>query len=501
MGMRLILPPVLFVMALFILRLHLWLRDAWRTRFAAQTGRLLQITGGVIFGLGGVAISVLAIIGMTTDFGMRGSDNEFEMIVALSVYLAVPLTIAGFLVVLLGGRIGRGLSVADSALLEGLRIMGWILFALAFISILPIWALVLVPVPLSMLFLMIRGNQNFERQRQLMSLIKISIQNLHPLPDEIAAFARGRGGQYRRQLTTLEQRLREGNPLPNALARVPGLFPQETIDTIQLAAASHSLDAALPRAALLQEARLQKRSAQKMRFANVANLLLSYLLVIGLVVGFLMYWIIPKYKAIFDGFGMYLPMSTVTLIHASDWLTNYFWLFFLIAIGFIFWSIGSFQRRIFSWLPDSFLAAGRFLNPRGISQALLDQLTLMTANAIPISSGLQTLAKSRSYAGVSQRILDVARETEQGGDTWDALRRNRLITTAECSLLQAAQNVGNLPWTLEFIANSIEQRTMSRLELLRITLHTCSLLLIGGIVAWISIGFFSPLLSMLKGLS
>ena len=264
------------------------------------------------------------------------------------------------------------------------------------------------------------------------------------------------------------------------------------------------MDKALPQAALLQEARLQKRNVQRMRFADIVNLVMSYLLIISLVCSFLMYWIVPKYKAIFDGFGMALPVSTISLIRMSDFFVDYAVLIMFplmgLMFGVVFW-ISGYQRGPFRWLPNSLLAFGRSLNPRGVTQRLLDQLMLITSHGIPIPAGLKSLAAAPSYLGVKQRLLDVAQDAEQGNDIWEALRRNRLLTTAECGLLQAAQKLKNLPWTLQFIADGLERRSLSRLELFRISLHTICLLSIGLVVGWFAIGFFEPLLQMLKGLS
>ena len=130
MGIRLFLAPIIFFLALVVLRMHVWLRDAWRTRSPQQTGKRLQVTGGILFGAGGVGLSLLALA-IATSFNW----DHLDFMIAMTVYLWLPMTVTGVLVVFLGGRIGRGVSVADDALLDGLRISGWVLLGLAVMSV------------------------------------------------------------------------------------------------------------------------------------------------------------------------------------------------------------------------------------------------------------------------------------------------------------------------------------------------------------------------------
>ena len=53
------------------------------------------------------------------------------------------------------------------------------------------------------------------------------------------------------------------------------------------------------------------------------------------IVTFIMIWIIPKFKAIFEGFEVKLPAITEYLIKASDWVASYWYL--LPAVPFSLW--------------------------------------------------------------------------------------------------------------------------------------------------------------------
>src|SRR5690606_16478289 len=53
------------------------------------------------------------------------------------------------------------------------------------------------------------------------------------------------------------------------------------------------------------------------------------------IVGFIMYYIIPKFKEIFLDFGVELPAITEVLINLSDWVVNYWYLIPVIPISML----------------------------------------------------------------------------------------------------------------------------------------------------------------------
>ena len=59
------------------------------------------------------------------------------------------------------------------------------------------------------------------------------------------------------------------------------------------------------------------------------------ILVACMIVGFILYFIIPKFEAIFKDFGVPLPRMTIILIEASHFLIKYFYIVFLTP--FLIW--------------------------------------------------------------------------------------------------------------------------------------------------------------------
>ena len=96
---------------------------------------------------------------------------------------------------------------------------------------------------------------------------------------------------------------------------------------------------------------------------------------------------------------------------------------------------------------------------------------------------------------VDQNKVDALKRGEDG---WQVMQRERFITAHECSLLQAAQRAGNLPWVLKQLAESIERRFDYRLGQLGETLQPVFVLCVGVTVLLICVSIFFPFIQLVR---
>jgi protein transport protein HofC len=90
----------------------------------------------------------------------------------------------------------------------------------------------------------------------------------------------------------------------------------------------------------------------------------------------------------------------------------------------------------------------------------------------------------------------------QLGLPWqDSLRALGFISRYDAAVLHAAERAGNLAWALTDVADSSERRQTLRQRLLVNVLFPLLVLLMGGVVFFIVIGLFLPLVSLIQGLA
>ena len=88
-----------------------------------------------------------------------------------------------------------------------------------------------------------------------------------------------------------------------------------------------------------------------------------------------------------------------------------------------------------------------------------------------------------------------------GGDWCESLRRHGLIRQPELAILQAAQRVGNLPWALTEMADSVRRRLAYRVQAVAQLLFPPIVILMGLVVMFIVVALFLPLISLISKLA
>ena len=88
-----------------------------------------------------------------------------------------------------------------------------------------------------------------------------------------------------------------------------------------------------------------------------------------------------------------------------------------------------------------------------------------------------------------------------GGDWCESLRNHGLIRQPEFAILQAAQRVGNLPWALKEMADSVRRRLGYRIQAVVQMLFPPIVVLMGLVVMFIVVALFLPVIALIMKLA
>jgi len=347
--------------------------------------------------------------------------------------------------------------------------------------------------PFPGLFVVLFGRYTRMRQVSLLWVIAAAVERQLPLAPLVDAFSDDTRGPWQSRIRDLAHLLRTGTPLPAALDAIPGVVPRSAILAAHVGAESGTLGAALR-----AEATALSEHDDLWAFSLRVNLVyfLAIILVCMSVVGFIAYYIVPKFIAIFQDFGVELPPMTVALIHASNWLAAYFfllppavllllWIPFFMSAGQLM-SVGGPFSRVF----------GRFSVP-----GILRNLSVVIAAGRPLTSATATLAAFHPIGSVRRRLLRIDGEIENGAECWASMRKAGFLTQSQVAVLQAAQRAGNLAWALRLLADRVEKRIEYRIRALLEFVRPILLLCLGAVIGFVVIAMFMPLLKLLNDLS
>lgn len=344
-------------------------------------------------------------------------------------------------------------------------------------------------------------NARRARQGTLLWLLAVALERGLPLADEVDALAEACTGRWRERLRALARWLHSGIPLAEAIERTPGLVPHSAIVSMKVGSECARLDTAVRDAAVRYVARQQHRRFSALSTAGVYFYLWGLLTVGTSIVAFVMYFIIPKFKKIFDDFGTELPATTEQLIRVSDAVVSYggpflLPLWCLPGVAFCYVAVGYWKGWDEADLPGPLTRLTRF-----DTVVILRNLTHAVAANRPLVDGLDLIRRSWRQPRVQERLGRVVSNCQAGIDCWAALRQQGFLTSSEVGLLEAAQRVGNLEWTLCELANSIQSRRRYRWQVFCEVVQPLSVLLLGLIAGFVVIGLFLPLIELVDRLS
>lgn len=343
-----------------------------------------------------------------------------------------------------------------------------------------------------------RANQK-ANQAELLWLLATAVKASRPLADEVEAYAAGTRGWRRRRLFVLADGLRDGNTL-SEIAVPQGLLPTSVTMQLHAGVETQTLPAALIDAA--QRMIRELNDEQSTTPGSTALVIPTVLIPITvLIVGFVMYYIIPKFKRIFDDFGTELPGLTITLIQLSDLFVNYWYLaaaplFYLCLFGCAVYIITIKS----GWQAAYQMTVGRVFM-RCHTPDILRALSQSVALGVPITRALAPISRYARPYSLRRRISRVISAIEHGTPGWRALHSAGVLTFYETAALESAERVGNLPWALESIASSLERRLSFRIRVLLEFLGPLLIVAIALVIGMIVIAIFLPLIKLLNDLS
>jgi protein transport protein HofC len=378
-----------------------------------------------------------------------------------------------------------------------------LMYLVAIVAVL-LWLRILVIVILSsVVFLfatvmsigVIVARRRSARQDALLSVLAIAAEKEMPLAPAVLAFADQYSGGSHRRIMELAAQLNGGAMLPEALERVPRVVSRDGVLLAWVGQAAGTLPKALRVAAASRVSYLSIWTAIAARVTYILALLLA----MQTITAFMMYFIMPKFEAIFKDFSLPLPSLTVWLIDASHFIIKYGAPLLLVPLA---------ELVLLFVVPLSFLSWGNFTVPlldhllgRRHTALILRALSLVVDGQKPVSLGLATLASHYPAWRIRWRLVSVESDVRQGVDWIQALWRHGLIRATDAEVLASAAAVGNLGWVLSELAETAERRLAMRSQAVIQTLFPLVVVMLGMMVFFLCVAYFIPLVLLIGRLT
>lgn len=307
-------------------------------------------------------------------------------------------------------------------------------------------------------------------------------------------------GPLKNSLNGVIEDIEGGSTLSEAMSKQPKAFDNLYVNMVKAGEAGGALEIILQRLAEFKErAQSLKRKVQGAMIYPVAVITVA-----TLIVGFIMYYIIPKFKKIFDDFGTELPGITKMLINMSDIVVNYFYLAPAIPLG-LFLIVKIIKKNktgayIIDKLSLKIPLLGKIIEKTVVARTCRTLGTLI-ASGVPILEGL-IIARDTAGNAVFYRAFDnIYAAIREGESMAVPLREARIVDDMVVNMVDVGEETGALDVMLYKVADVYDEEVSVLVEGLVNLLEPLMVVILGLIVGFIVIALFMPLIKLLNDLS
>lgn len=330
--------------------------------------------------------------------------------------------------------------------------------------------------------------------RQLATLVKAGmplLRALRTVSDQLET------GPLRDVFLQVTRDVEAGVRLSEALARAPRWFPPFYVNMVRAGEVGGLLDEILLRLAELLEKQRRLRDRVKGALMYPAFVLVA---ATGILV-ILMVFVVPTFIGMFSELGSALPLPTQILVITANACRAWWWLVLLGAAG-----LGLLLRLMIQTPPGRrLLDQATFHAP--VIGPLVQQLLIarfartlgtLLASGVPILGALETVRATVTNVVIDDALEDVLRSLKVGESLARPMELSGVFPPLVSRMVALGEETGQLDKMLVQVASSYEEQVEVMLGGLTQLLEPLLIVLVGGIVGFIVIAMFLPLLSLTK---
>jgi len=296
-------------------------------------------------------------------------------------------------------------------------------------------------------------------------------------------------------LSDIANKVNEGTPFAEALARYPDVFMPLYINMVRAGEASGSLETVLLRVAGFMEQQEELRG--KVQSAMIYPVAMA--VVSGGVVTLLMVNVVPQITSMFDDMEAKLPWNTKLLIFASDVIGNFWYLILAAFVGLYFlfrrWRSSEAGRQLGDRIALEVPVVGDLVRKVAIAR-FARTLSTMLASGVQL---LQALDIVRSLLGnvILEGVVATARDNiREGEGISPALKRSGEFPPLVTHMIAVGERSGQLEAMLNDVANAYDREVSVAIGRMTTLLEPLMIVVMGGSVGFIIFSIMQPIMML-----
>jgi type IV pilus assembly protein PilC len=288
-----------------------------------------------------------------------------------------------------------------------------------------------------------------------------------------------------------------GAALADAMKKHPKTFDSLFCNMIAAGEAGGILDTILKRLAVYIEKSVKLKGEVKSAMIYPV----AVIVIATIVVGAILWKVIPTFAVLFAGLGAELPLPTRIVIALSNGLVAYGWIL-IVGLGLTGWGIKTYYgtergRRVL----DAFLLKtpilGNILRKVSVARFCRTLSTLM-ASGVPILDGLDITARTAGNAIIEDAIQVTRTSIERGETISGPLRETGVFPSMVVQMINVGETTGALDAMLSKIADFYEEEVDTAVAGLLTLMEPVMIAILGVVVGGIVIAMYLPIFDLIS---
>ncbi len=290
-----------------------------------------------------------------------------------------------------------------------------------------------------------------------------------------------------------------GSSLTEALSKHPRIFSNLFINMIRSAEMGGILDQVLARLATFLEKEQETRNKVKSAMTYPAVVFtFAMLMLFGLL-----FFVLPKFKVIFDTMGLKLPLTTKLMLNFSDYFKQYWYVAAVLLIVSVI-AVKLFARTekgryAIDAMKLKFPIFGDLIMKTSVARFARTFGTLISSG-VPVLRALEIVGDTAGNRVITDTIVRARNSIKEGDRISAPLFGSKVFPVMVTQMIAVGEETGRLDAMLVKVANFYDEEVDATLKALTSLIEPLMIVGLGMIVGFIAVSVISPIYSLVGSL-
>src|SRR5262245_12478502 len=310
-----------------------------------------------------------------------------------------------------------------------------------------------------------------------------------------------RPGPFKDVLGDLVEDVSSGTPLSEAMEKHGRAFDRLYAAMVRAGEAGGVLDKVLERLATYRE----RAAALRSKVINALIYPLVIVIVAVCVISAVIVWVIPRFRQIFDSFGVELPGLTQALLNVSNFTVSYWYAVFGVPVALLLLHVvlmgkpGGYRYTVHGLMLRIPLLGG--ILSQSFTAAFARTFGTLLQAGVPHLDALGIVRDTSANDVVSEAVETIRRTVREGEAISRPMDETGVFDDLVCNMVDVGEQTGELDRMLLRVADAYEAQVTRKIDAFFKVLEPALLIVMAVFVGFIVMALFLPLMKIMSTLS